>query len=305
MVKSEDSFFNQIDIFGIPPLFTIRGKATFQTQIGSFLTILCACLILIYMSFFFDDMINHKSPNLQSQIYYDEIPSELKLTKNNFSFIFSLLTKEYINYIDESIYKVSAYLTESSLNKTGIYQFENKPIKVYKCNEFNFEKIPDNIKKLPLNNLYCLDNSNELNIKGDYMKEDWNYIHLNFSKCENSTYYNKCKTEEEINEYLNGGYIEIFIHDNSLEPTNFYTPYKSYIRNLMKSFSIKYYEEIFLYIKLIKIVTDSGYFFDSKQSINFTAYDYLDNNIDFRESKNFLTLSLYLHQKEKYIKDHI
>ena len=124
MVKSEHSFFNQIDIFGIPPLFTIRGKATFQTQIGSFLTILCACLILIYMSFFFDDMINHKSPNLQSQIYYDEIPSEFKLTRNNFSFIFSLLTKEYINYIGESIYKVSAFLTESSLNKNEIYQFQ-------------------------------------------------------------------------------------------------------------------------------------------------------------------------------------
>ncbi len=66
MVKSEHSFYNQIDIFGIPPLFTIRGKATFQTQIGSFFTILCACLILIYMSFFFDDMINH---NLQIYNY--------------------------------------------------------------------------------------------------------------------------------------------------------------------------------------------------------------------------------------------
>jgi hypothetical protein len=125
---------------------------------------------------------------------------------------------------------------------------------------------------------------------------------INFSKCENSTYYNKCKTEEEINEYLNGGYIEIFFHDNSLEPTNFYKPYKSYIRNLYKSFSIKYYEEIFLYIKFIKIVTDSGYFFDSKESINFTAYDYLDNNIDFRESKNFLTLSLCSSSKREIYK---
>jgi len=292
MVKSEHSFFNQIDIFGIHPLFTIRGKATFQTQIGSFLTIICACLILIYMSFFFDDMFNHKSPNLQSIIYYDEVPSEFKLTKNNFSFIFSLQTKEYINYIDESIYKVNAYLIESSLNKNGIYQFENIPIKVYKCNEFNFEIIPEYYKNLPLNNLYCLDNSNELNIKGDYMKEYWNYIKLNFSKCENSTYNNKCKSEEIINEYLNGGYIGIFIHDNSVEPTNYYKPYKTYIRNLYKSFSIKYYEEIFVYLKFINFVTDSGYFFNHKESINFTAYDYIDNNIDFRQSNNFLTLSL-------------
>ena len=112
MVKSEHSFFNQIDIFGIPPLFTIRGKATFQSQIGSFITIICVFIILIYFSFFLHEMINHKSPNLQSSIYYDETPPEVSLNNNNFSFVFGLQTKDYINYIDESIYKVNAYQTK-------------------------------------------------------------------------------------------------------------------------------------------------------------------------------------------------
>ena len=39
MVKYENSLLKIIDIFGIQPLFTIRGKSTFQTNIGSFITI--------------------------------------------------------------------------------------------------------------------------------------------------------------------------------------------------------------------------------------------------------------------------
>ena len=63
MGKYDYSFFNQIDIFGIPPLFTIRGRSTFQTNIGSFFTIICIMIIIFYISYFLDQMINNKSPN--------------------------------------------------------------------------------------------------------------------------------------------------------------------------------------------------------------------------------------------------
>ena len=79
MSRFKIPFFKQIDIFGILPLFTIRGRPTFQTQIGSFLTIICVFVILIYLLFFLNEMINHKSPNLQSSIYYDETPPEVNL----------------------------------------------------------------------------------------------------------------------------------------------------------------------------------------------------------------------------------
>ena len=39
MGKFKYNFLTQIDIFGVSPLFTIRGRPTFQTKIGSMLTI--------------------------------------------------------------------------------------------------------------------------------------------------------------------------------------------------------------------------------------------------------------------------
>ena len=297
MTKYKYPCFQALDIFGVPPLFTIRGRATFQTQIGSSLTIVCATLILTYIIFFIDEMINHKSPNLNSITYYDETPSEIILNKNNFSFVFGLQTKEYKNFIDESIYKVNAYQSKLILNKNGVYNYENEPLKVIKCDEYKFEIIPEKFKKLPIENLYCL--SNNISLKGDYMQESWNFIQFNFMKCVNSTENNNCKSENEINTILNEGFIGMFIPDNAIESSKFKIPYRTYIRNLYKEFSIKYYENIVLYFKLVEVITDSGYFFDEKKSVYFPSYDYYQNDLDINDLINFLTITIRVSSKRE------
>ena len=297
MGKTQYPLFKQIDIFGISPLFTIRGRGTFQTQIGSFLTIICVMLIIIYISIFLNEMIYHKSPNIQSTIYYDEIPSEIQLKKENFVFIFGLKTKDNINFIDESIYNVEGNQIKININDKNVYYYDNEALNIIKCSEYKFEFSNENFKKLPLDNLYCIDN--DLNFKGEYMSQFWNYIKLNFSKCQNLTNQNFCKSENEINEILNGGYIEIYIPDYNFEPLKYNDPYNIYIRNLYKSFSIKYFEEIFLYFKLVEIITDSGYFLKKKKKINITSYDYIQNDIDFRDYSHFLSISMRLSSKRE------
>ena len=298
MNKYQYSCFKRLDIFGVAPLFTIRGRPTFQTQIGSCLTILCIFLMGIYVLVFLNQMINHKSPDLQSSIYYDEIPQEIQLNKNNFSFAFGLQTKDYENYIDDSIYNVKAHQIKLEFIRNGIYNYEDIPLKLINCSQYNFEMIPEFFKKLPLNNLYCIDN--DINLKGEFKKEYWNYIRLNFSKCENSTENgNKCKSEEEINKLLSAGYIGIFIPDYSFEPTKYSSPYSPYIKNLYKAFSIKYFEDIFFYFKIVQIITDSGYFFEDKKTIKFATFDYTQNDIDFRESNHFLSLTIRVSSKRE------
>ena len=145
MEKNQYPLFKKLDIFGIPPLFTIRGRSTFQTHLGSSLTIICVFLIILYFLFFLNQMVNHKSPSIQSSNYFDEFAKEINLKKNNFSFVFSLQTHEFTNYIDETVYKIKAYQTKLTLNN-GSYCSENIPIKVKKCNEYNFEIIKINLK---------------------------------------------------------------------------------------------------------------------------------------------------------------
>ena len=290
--------FKLIDIFGIPPLFTIRGRSTFQTQIGASLTIICITFIIIYISVLLKQMTHHKSPNLNSSIYYKEKPPDMDLNKNNFSFVFGLQSKDYKNFIDDRIYNVNAYQSKLILNKNGIYNYENEPLTIIKCDEYKFEIIPDKFKKLPIDNLYCLNNN--ISLKGDFMQESLNYIKLNFMKCVNSTENkNKCKSEDEINEILNEGFIGMFFPDYSFEPVNFNNPYKTYVRNLYEGISMKFFENIVLYFKLVEIITDSGYFFDDKQSIYFASYDYSQNDLDLNDLINFLSITIRVSSKRE------
>ena len=198
------SLFKYIDMFGIPPLFTIRGHQTFQTTMGSILTIFCVSIMIIYASFFFKQMIYHSNPTIITSIYNDEIPKVIKLTNKNFSFAFGLQNKEYTNYIDESIYVVKGVQSKVFLKKNGSSEIYQKPIKIIKCNEYKFDIIPEYFGNLPLDNLYCL-NDEFYELEGEYKREIYSYIKLNFSRCENSTENNfSCKPLEVINDYLNG-----------------------------------------------------------------------------------------------------
>ena len=68
MSKYKNYFFKRIDILRIPPLFTIRGRTTFQSQIGRYLILVCIILILIYLLVFLNQLINHKKhPDLESK----------------------------------------------------------------------------------------------------------------------------------------------------------------------------------------------------------------------------------------------
>ena len=244
------SLFKYIDMFGIPPLFTIRGHQTFQTSIGSILTILCFLIMIIYVSYFFKQMIYHTNPSILSSIYNDEIPKFINLTKKNFSFAFGLQNKEYTNYIDESVYIVKGVQTKVYLRKNGSSEIYQTPIKIIKCNEYNFNIIPEYFEKLPLNDLYCL-NDEFYEIEGEYKREIYSYIKLNFSKCENSTENNfSCKPIEVINEHLTGGFIGIFMIDYSLVPRDFKNPFIAYGKNVYNSFSNQFFVDLFFEILL-------------------------------------------------------
>ena len=290
--------FRLIDIFGIPPLFTIRGHQTFQTTIGSVLTLICSLIMIIYVSIFLNQMFAHKKPTILTTVYNDEVPNSINLTNENFYFAFGLQDKEYTNYIDESIYNVSAVQTKviARNNQTYYYSY---PIQIIKCSQFKFKIIPEYFTNLPLNNLYCL-NESSYELEGEFKRDFFTYLKLNFSKCNNSTKNNfTCKSNEELNYILTGGFLGIFMIDYTIVPRNYKSPFHPYGKNLYSSFSINFFNDIFLFLKSIEIITDSGYFFEKKNKIKSSVYDYIFPNIDHRISNDFLSLTIRLSSKRE------
>ena len=298
-MDSKHLYFRYLDLFGVQPLFTIRGYQTFQTIIGAILTLFCILIMIIYVSIFLNQMIYHTKPTILSSIYNDEIPKSVNLTSENFSFAFSLQNQEYESYIDDTIYNVTAVQTKIILTNNDSSEIYIENIDIIKCSQYKFEIIPEYFKYLPLNNIYCL-NKSIYQFEGEFKKEIYSFIRLNFSKCVNSTENNfTCKPLNEINEYLSGGFLGMFMTDYNIVPKQYIDPYRIYGKNVYSGFSIQYFEEIFLYFKNIEIITDIGYFFTKKNMLNFVVYDYLQTNIDHRQSDHFLSLTLRLSSKRE------
>ena len=300
------TYFKQIDMFGTQPLFTIRGHQTFQTFAGSIVTLICIITITYYFLYFINEMVYHKNPSIATKNYNNETPKLIKLSKNNFSFAFGLQDQEYTNYIDESIYNVSAVYTRVISHNNGTTFFFSEPINIIKCNEYHFGIIPEQYQKLDLKNLYCLD-KDEIEIEGEYKSHIWSYIKFNFSKCVNTTKNNfNCKTNDEINNILKGGFLGLFMPDYNIFPNSYKKPYRAYIKNIYRSFSSLYFADMFIYLKRIEIETDSGYFFQSKNTITLAVYDYAQNEIDYRNANHFLSLTLRVSSEtEVHIRSYI
>ncbi len=294
------TYFKHIDMFGTHPLFTIRGHQTFQTFMGSIVTLICIIAMTYYMSYFLNEMINHKNPTILTKSYNDETPKLIKLTKKNFSLAIGLQDQEYTHFIDETIYNVSAVYNKVILYKNGsIQEFLSEPLKLIKCNEYKFEYIPEKYQKLDLNNLYCLD-KDEIEIEGEYKSKIWSYIKINFSICINTTINNNnCRTYEEINKLLKGGFLGIFLPDYNIFPNSYHQPHNPYIKNIYSTFSSLYFADTFIYLKAVEIETDSGYFFKRQNSIKFAVYDYSQNAIDFRNADHFLSVTLRVSSKKE------
>ena len=111
------------------------------------------------------------------------------------------------------------------------------------------------------------------------MRDRWRTILFNFEKCVNSTENNfTCESLDEIDNTLNGGYIELFITDTTIIPNDYKKPIKTFGRNIFNSLNGKDYSEFWLYLKRMDVITDNGLIFhnyNKKYTIAFDRFNFL------------------------------
>ena len=164
-------------------------------------------------------------------------------------------------------------------------------IHVIKCSQYNFKTIPEYFKNLPLEHLYCL-NETDIEIQGQFMQPIWQYITFEFSKCRNETSEVVCKSDDIIEKRLNGGFVGMFITDFNIVPNNFSHPSYIYGRNIYSGFSVLYYLDLWIYLKPIEIITDQGIIFENKITQNYFAYDSMKYDIYYKESNVFASVTI-------------
>ena len=161
------------------------------------------------------------------------------------------------------------------------------------CSKYTFKIIPEYFELLNLDNLYCINISTNIYLKGDFNQKQWTYLNFEFNKCINSSSNNNsCAPQEEIDSRLDGGYIGMFMTDLNVIPNNFHNPTSVYGKNVFTTFSAKEYLDLWLYLKRIQLNTDSGLLLDFNNIESFFGLDSLRETRDFRIGINFLTVKI-------------
>jgi hypothetical protein len=68
--------------------------------------------------------------------------------------------------------------------------------------------------------------------------------------------------KEEIDKYLQSGYVDIFMTDKMIVPKDFKNPTKIYGKNIFDSINGKEYMDYWIYLKRLEVQTVEGIVFD-------------------------------------------
>ena len=273
MIETFGNILLYLDVFGKTPQFNINGRSNYPSFLGSCLTLALATIIVVFFVIFSLKIIVHSEPKIVYTTYVDEDPDMIKFT-NEFIITLGLQFPNYTNFLDESIYYIKAYSVTTKYDKQlkAHINYE-EPINFMKCSEYKFSVLKEYFNELPIQNLYCFNLTN-FEIGGEFSKNVWKIIRIEFHKCLKSNEYNyTCQNESTVEEYLSNGYMGGFLTDYFILSNNYSHPIQIYGKNVYTSFEYNKYFDYWIYFKSKSIKTDIGLIFTDYKEISGITFD--------------------------------
>jgi hypothetical protein len=305
------SFIYDFDIFSKKIGLYYKNKDNISSYFGLFLTLI---YILTSLSvFIFSIIITYQKREFQitdSNTYSQDAPSIDLNNSDLFHFVLGVVNRNQSRFIDETIYSIRAIYFNQYKNSEGIFvSKEKRDLKLEKC---QIEKIGkyyrNSLTETDLNNSFCINNF-DFNLTGGNIYNNFSYIEIQIFQCENRENISNCKSQEIINNALEGGFLSIQLKNIELNPSNYSFPILSTVYEFYTSISKNIYKNIYIFYKITKVEFNSGIFYEKKNDIQDLKLDnikedfyYSDNNIKEKMiSKIDIRLSDSIHiQKRIY-----
>ena len=263
--------FIYLDLFGTKPRFLIDGYKSQRSYIGAFISIICCSCVFMFFIYFFEKILSHSKPNMVVSNLIDDLPDKYYFN-DDFVFAISLQFPNYTNYVNERIYFLKLYDVEYQFLEDNSYIFKEKEIPITLCSNYNIKVLPEYFGGLNLKQLYCA-NFSGYYLEGEYGQKKWRTLNFKFSKCTNFSNYNNCLNQEEIDKYLQSGYVDIFMTDKMIVPKDFKNPTKIYGKNIFDSINGKEYMDYWIYLKRLEVQTDEGIIFDQIEKTSVLSFE--------------------------------
>ncbi|EAR91781.3 transmembrane protein, putative (macronuclear) [Tetrahymena thermophila SB210] len=271
---------DQLDIFGSQIFLRFNKQQTYNTRLGSYVTLIIYVLISYRLFGLIVDVVQRNNP----QVIYNERqvddPAAFQASSKSFPMAFAMENQDNFNYyIDESIYTVSAFwnqkvLTFNETSQQYISTFNQLSINVQPCTIENFQNLDNQKYYLNLNytNMYCLPPDFELPIQGDFPSIVYSEIQITVKKCTKN-----CQSQEVLEKFLQKSSFGLQISDSYVDPTVSDNPFKIYSRDMFWATSTELPKDANVYIRNNYVYSDFGWFFPDVTTQRFPAYSFSES----------------------------
>ena len=293
MKKKEGMSVLDFDIYSTRISFFSNNRERIGSYFGLILTIIYFIVSLILIIINSLDAVKRTDLRLYDSTSLSSHTPSININSSMINFAFGLEDRiSSKRFIDPSIYYPEILYLERVKLPGGEFETQKMvELEYVRCTKEHFGiNYKDLLVENKLNNSYCLSDFN-LTLAGGYKFDIMNYIRIKIIPCVNSTKNNfTCKSRDEIDYYVNGGYLSILFMDIGLNPSNFSNPIIHTLQDLYTTVDKQIFRDFILNFQIDEIQTDTGLI---GENINKEKY------LQFLSKEQFF----YFRSEEEYYSD--
>ncbi|CAD8114153.1 unnamed protein product [Paramecium sonneborni] len=267
-IKNET--IHQLDIFGQLPSFTVLNKSKYTSNFGFFMSLIIGCLALYYLNSEIASMILKQKPSIyQSENKVIET-EEYSLKNSNFTLAVSIASQfsQPINGINKYYHLNISQCVRQRIkdeltgNTTVLLDCQEIPIETCDMSHFTTELQQQYFSTIRFGTVQCIKRDylemNPLILQGQFNARIYKYLLIQFAPCTNSTSFQGCAPQEEINKILEAGQYNVYKSDYLTQLEHSGLPYEQIITNEFTSFSLSTSKTIVHSYRIMQTQTDQG-----------------------------------------------
>lgn len=257
MVNFYHLFIYNFDLFKskVPLLFNSNQK------IASKFSCFISVLILTFLVYFFfkSDLFLKEMPYSSNQSISVKNRPDIDFTQDNMGLSFAISDNDNrLMYIPELFtFAVSYEIYNVSIGSRIHYQ----PLKFEQCKKENFKAHGNYFNELGLVNATCITNGSNFTLGGYWDEQIIKFLEINVLPCDNQTSTVTCRPQEEIFQFFQGKYLNVYYATNIVDVNNYERPVQQIYQITYCSLDPSASKEMRLTFKKTLLSSDDGIVF--------------------------------------------
>ena len=208
---------------------------------------------------------------------------------DDIKFGFGFYTKDIKQFDDPAYFtwKINKFIIDKrkgfSLTTPKLeYDFCKNIPKFFDTPKYNYT---DLAKANQMDNFICLKNLNT-STEGSFSRDYFENLQIKMLRCKNSTTSNViCKSDNEINDKLQGSFFEFYYTNRYIEVRDFQDPMKEFFDVYFIALDPYSSRFVDMYLKRVNITSDEGVIFEEKVTKEYVNFDYVREQFDTKAAE--------------------